>query len=45
MLANVDYILMGAGIPRAVPSALDLLAQGHAASLPVDVEGALSDLG
>lgn len=41
MLAGVDYILMGAGIPRAVPGALDLLAQGHAASLPVDVEGAL----
>ena len=41
MLACVDYILMGAGIPRAVPGALDLLAQGQAASLPVDVEGAL----
>lgn len=41
MLAGVDYILMGAGIPRAVPGALDLLAQGQAASLPVDVEGAL----
>ena len=41
MLAGVDYILMGAGIPRAIPGALDLLAQGKAASLPVDVEGAL----
>lgn len=41
MLAGVDYILMGAGIPRAVPGALDLLAQGQAASLPADVEGAL----
>lgn len=41
MLAGVDYILMGAGIPRSVPGALDLLAQGRAASLPVDVEGAL----
>ncbi len=41
MLAKVDYILMGAGIPRAVPGALDLLAQGQTASLPVDVEGAL----
>jgi nitronate monooxygenase len=40
MLAGVDYILMGAGIPRAVPGALDLLAEGRAASLPVDVEGA-----
>lgn len=42
MLAGVDYILMGAGIPRAVPGALDLLALGKPASLPVDVEDALS---
>jgi NAD(P)H-dependent flavin oxidoreductase YrpB (nitropropane dioxygenase family) len=41
MLAGVDYVLMGAGIPRAVPGALDLLAAGHVASLPVDVEAAL----
>ena len=41
MLAGVDYILMGAGIPRAIPGTLDLFAQGQAASLPVDVEGAL----
>jgi nitronate monooxygenase len=41
ILAGVDYILMGAGIPRAIPGALDLLAQGQPASLPVDVEGAL----
>ena len=41
MLAGVDYVLMGAGIPRAIPGALDLLAQGQPASLPVDVEGAL----
>jgi nitronate monooxygenase len=43
MLAGVDYILMGAGIPRAIPGALDLFARGQAASLPVDVEGALPD--
>jgi len=41
MLAGVDYVLMGAGIPRAIPGALDLLAEGQPASLPVDVEGAL----
>ncbi len=41
MLAGVDYILMGAGIPRAVPGALDLLAQGQSAYLPVDVAGVL----
>ncbi len=41
MLAGVDYVLMGAGIPRAVPGALDLLAAGQPASLPVDVEDSL----
>jgi NAD(P)H-dependent flavin oxidoreductase YrpB (nitropropane dioxygenase family) len=41
MLAGADYILMGAGIPRAIPGAMDLLAQGQCASLPIDVQGAL----
>jgi NAD(P)H-dependent flavin oxidoreductase YrpB (nitropropane dioxygenase family) len=41
MLAGVDFILMGAGIPRAIPGALDLLAEARAVSLPIDVEGAL----
>src|SRR5204863_1660207 len=41
MLAGVDYVLMGAGIPRAIPGVLDLLAEGKAASLNIDVEGAL----
>lgn len=41
MLADVDYILMGAGIPRSIPGALDHLAQGRTASLTVDVAGAL----
>jgi nitronate monooxygenase len=41
MLADVDYILMGAGIPRSIPGAMDLLAQGRPASLLLDVEGAL----
>src|SRR5512133_3737517 len=41
MLAGVDYILMGAGIPRAIPGALDLLAQGQPTCLPVDLHGAL----
>jgi nitronate monooxygenase len=39
MLAGVDYILMGAGIPRTIPGVLDLLAHGRPASLPIDVEG------
>jgi nitronate monooxygenase len=41
MLADVDYVLMGAGIPRSIPGILDLFAAGKAASLKIDVEGAL----
>ena len=41
MLADVDYVLMGAGIPRAIPGALDRLANGESAEMKVDVEGAL----
>jgi len=41
MLANVDYVLMGAGIPRAIPGVIDLLARGELAQLRIDVEGAL----
>jgi NAD(P)H-dependent flavin oxidoreductase YrpB (nitropropane dioxygenase family) len=41
MLANVDYVLMGAGIPRAIPGALDRLAEGEPAQLKIDVIGAL----
>lgn len=40
MLAGVDYILVGAGIPRLIPGALDLLACGKPAELRIDVEGA-----
>jgi len=41
MLAGVDYVLMGAGIPRNIPGALDRLAKGEAVDLKIDVEGAL----
>ena len=41
MLANVDYVLMGAGIPRAIPGLLDRLAAGETAEQKIDVEGAL----
>lgn len=41
MLANVDYVLMGAGIPRAIPGAMDRLAEGEPAQLKIDVIGAL----
>jgi nitronate monooxygenase len=39
MLAGVDYVLIGAGIPRAIPGALQRLADGEAAQLKVDVAG------
>lgn len=41
MLANVDYVLMGAGIPRSVPGVLDRLARGEAVELKIDIEGSL----
>jgi NAD(P)H-dependent flavin oxidoreductase YrpB (nitropropane dioxygenase family) len=41
MLAGVDYVLMGAGIPSEIPALLDTLATGGTATLPVDVAGAV----
>ncbi len=40
MLAGVDYVLVGAGIPRAIPSVLDAFAEGRGARLRLDVESA-----
>lgn len=39
MLAGVDYVLMGAGIPREIPQLLRSLAAGHVGRVPVDVAG------
>jgi NAD(P)H-dependent flavin oxidoreductase YrpB (nitropropane dioxygenase family) len=39
MLAGVDYVLMGAGIPREIPGALDALAEHRPTSLRLEVEG------
>jgi nitronate monooxygenase len=39
MLAGVDYVLMGAGIPREIPGILDRFAEHQPASLKLDVEG------
>ncbi len=39
MLAGVDYVLMGAGIPREIPGALDSLAEHLPATLRFDVTG------
>jgi nitronate monooxygenase len=44
MLAGVDYVLMGAGIPRAIPGILDRLADGFDVEMRIDVKGA-SDKG
>ncbi len=41
ILAGVDYVLMGAGIPRTIPGVLDHFAKGEPAELALDVEGAL----
>lgn len=42
MLAGVDYVLMGAGIPRAIPGILDKLARGEPVSMKLDVEGQMA---
>lgn len=39
MLADVDYVIMGAGIPREIPGALDVLSRNEKASLKVPVVG------
>jgi nitronate monooxygenase len=40
MLAGVDYVLMGAGIPRAVPAMIDKLALLEPTQQKLDVHGA-----
>lgn len=40
MLAGVEYVLMGAGIPRAIPGILDRLANSAPVELPLNVAGA-----
>lgn len=39
MLAGVDYVLMGAGIPKEIPGALDRLADHDVATIKLDVDG------
>lgn len=43
MLAGVDYVLMGAGIPRAIPGVLDRLAEGLPVELKIDADGAAAE--
>ncbi|MFQ5558176.1 MAG: nitronate monooxygenase, partial [Acidimicrobiales bacterium] len=40
MLADVDYVLMGAGIPKAIPAVIDRLAEGLEVEMKLDVKGA-----
>lgn len=40
LLAGVDTVIMGGGIPLAIPGVLDGLARGQTVSLNIDVEGA-----
>lgn len=42
MLAGVDFVLMGAGIPRAIPMCLDQLAALEPTELSIYVAGALA---
>lgn len=43
MLAGVDVVLMGAGIPREVPGALDAFAEHRPARLRFEVEGVAAE--
>ncbi len=43
MVAGVDAILVGAGVPRRIPRLLDELAAGQTVTLPIDVDGATAD--
>jgi len=43
MLAGVDVVIMGAGIPREVPAILDRLTEHHDVSMALQVEGATAE--
>ena len=43
MLGGVNYVLIGAGIPRAIPAILDRLAEGRAVEMKVDMKKATPD--
>lgn len=43
MLAGVDYVNMGAGIPRQIPGILDHFSEGQAVKMRVDVVGQPKD--
>jgi nitronate monooxygenase len=41
MLGGVDYVLIGAGIPRAIPGILDRLAAGQPVELKLDIRSGM----
>jgi NAD(P)H-dependent flavin oxidoreductase YrpB (nitropropane dioxygenase family) len=43
MLAGVDFVLMGAGIPREIPGAIDRLVEHQPASLRFELVGASTE--
>jgi nitronate monooxygenase len=43
MLAGVDYVLMGAGIPRAIPAVMDQLTTHQPISIQAHTGGAVAD--
>jgi len=43
MLAGVDYVLMGAGIPRAIPAVMDQLTTHQAISIQAHTGGGAAD--
>lgn len=43
MLAGVSCVLMGAGIPKAIPGILDQLSRREAVELRIDVQGGAAD--
>ncbi len=43
MIAGVDYVLMGAGIPTAIPGAIERLCRGEKVELPLRVDAAGAD--
>lgn len=40
ILAGVDFVLMGAGIPRSIPRSIDDLSAGNSSTLRFEVKGA-----
>jgi NAD(P)H-dependent flavin oxidoreductase YrpB (nitropropane dioxygenase family) len=41
MLADVDYVIMGAGIPLKIPGVLDKLSKGMDVTYPIDITGSV----